>query len=70
MLRVVWKRKDDADGSFEVANGTFRENAMLIERGFNIHSMYDTKIDINDRCHTFEALSSQAQKSLEKLSSD
>ena len=69
MLKVVWKKKDDGGGSF-AANSTFRENVILIERGFNIHSMYDAKIDINDRCHTFEALSSQAQKGLEKMSSD
>ena len=29
---------------------------MVVERGFNIHSMYDSKIDLNDRIHTFEAL--------------
>ena len=27
-----------------------------IERAFNIHSMYDSKIDLSDRIHTFEAM--------------
>lgn len=35
----------------------WQENEQLIiERAFNIHSMYETKIELNDRVHTFEAL--------------
>lgn len=55
MLKVVWKKKDDESGAF--TTNSSRDNLILIERGFNIHSMYDNKIDINERCHTFEALS-------------
>ena len=30
----------------------------FIERAFNIHSMYDSKTDVNDRIQTFESISS------------
>lgn len=40
-----------------------------MERGYNINSMYDAKVDISERCHTFEALNSNAQRSLEKMAS-
>ena len=38
---------------------------MIIERAFNIHSMYDAKIDLNDRIHTFEAYG--AKKASQKV---
>lgn len=31
----------------------------FIERAFNIHSMYQSKIDLNDRIHTFESANSK-----------
>lgn len=64
MLKVVWKKQDE-EAPFAAESTS--ENIILMERGFNIHSMYDAKIDINERCHTFEALSTNAQKSLEKM---
>lgn len=66
MLKVVWKKQDDeAPFSAEPGGGS----VILMERGFNINSMYDAKIDINERCHTFEALDSNAQRNLEKMAS-
>lgn len=31
-----------------------------MQRAFNIHSMYDSKLPLGDRIHTFEALSKKA----------
>ena len=50
---MLWVKRQDT----EKEEGTLRENVILIERGFNMHSMYDNKVDVNERCHTFEALS-------------
>ena len=33
-----------------------REEEIVFERSFNIHSMYDQKINLSDRIHTFEAI--------------
>lgn len=64
MLKVVWKKQDE-EAPF--TGEQTPENIILMERGYNINSMYDTKLDINDRCHTFEALGANAQRSLEKM---
>lgn len=57
MIKVLWKKQGEAGG----------EPILLMERGYNINSMYDARVDINERCHTFEALSGNAQRSLEKM---
>ena len=40
----------------------YNQQEFFIERGFNIHPMYNCKIDLNDRVHTFEALSELQKK--------
>ena len=40
----------------------YNQQEFFIERGFNIHPMYNCKIDLNDRVHTFEALSELQRK--------
>lgn len=45
MLKCTWASGNGENGGAQC----------LIERAFNIHSMYDAKIDLNDRIHTFEA---------------
>jgi len=47
MLKCEWSCSDNPGG----------EPALFIERAYNIHTMYDSKIDLGDRIHTFEALS-------------
>jgi hypothetical protein len=47
MLRSEWSCSENPGG----------EPTCYVERAFNIHSMYDTKVDMNDRIHTFESLS-------------
>ena len=55
MLKCTWASGNDENGGSQC----------LIERAFNIHSMYDAKIDLNDRIHTFEAYG--AKKASQKV---
>lgn len=55
MLKCTWATGSEGESSSQC----------LIERAFNIHSMYDAKIDLNDRIHTFEAYG--AKKASQKV---
>ena len=46
MLKCEWSCTENPGG----------EPVCFIERAFNIHSMYESKVDLSDSIHTFEAL--------------
>jgi len=46
MLKCEWSFSEIPGG----------EPTLFIERAFNIHTMYDSKVDLGDRIHTFEAM--------------
>ena len=55
--QVVQKFVYSKSSKNQVLKCYWQENEQMIcERAFNIHSMYETKTELNDRIHTFESL--------------
>lgn len=56
--KIVQKFVYSKSSKNQVIKCHWSKNELLIERSFNIYSMYDSKIDLKDRVATFEATKS------------